>query len=160
VNVRPGVSNDASRFADSLRIRPAALRDLESIVRIERLSAPAPWSPRRFEAELGLPQARVRVAGDEDGLFGFLVAWRVEDELDIHNLAVHPDFRRRGIAARLLGGIIREEGGSGARRFYLEVREGNAPAIALYRKTGFAPVRVRPGYYENGENALCLRLEL
>ena len=85
--------------------------------------------------------------------------WRVADELQLHDLAVHPDHRRRGIGGRFvvhLVSVARRE----ARRLTLEVRRSNTPARALYCRSGLLEVGVRPGYYDDGaEDAILMTLE-
>jgi ribosomal-protein-alanine N-acetyltransferase len=85
----------------------------------------------------------------------------VVDEMEILNIAVRPELRRRGLGARLLGlalGICAE---MGVRLAALEVRTGNAPALALYARFGFVRVGLRRGYYaDTGEDAVLMNLEL
>lgn len=83
------------------------------------------------------------------GLVGVLAACIVLDELQIDNLAVHPDFRGLGIGTRLVStglDLARQEGCGIA---ILEVRSSNGPARNLYRKAGFEEAGKRPGYYQN-----------
>ena len=76
------------------------------------------------------------------------------------NVAVHPDHRRRGIAADLIEQLIRQLKNRGSCSLTLEVRASNDGAIALYDKLGFQPVGRRPNYYRNPkEDALILRKE-
>ena len=78
-------------------------------------------------------------------------------EGEITNVAVHPDFRGAGIAGRMFGTLIEESLLRGMTAFTLEVRAGNLPAIALYRKFGFGTEGVRAGFYENPvEDALIM----
>jgi ribosomal-protein-alanine N-acetyltransferase len=87
--------------------------------------------------------------------------WHVADELHILNVAVHPDERRRGHAARLLRHILDEAKQEKVRVVSLEVRVSNHAAAALYQRFGFRAVGVRPKYYANdGEDALLMDLEM
>jgi len=78
------------------------------------------------------------------------------DEGHILDVAVHPEVRGGGVGRLLVEKVLEECRGNGASFVSLEVRESNLPAIALYRKMGFAEVGKRKRYYENGENALMM----
>ena len=95
------------------------------------------------------------------GVAGYLIGREVAGTGEVLNLAVAPEFRRRGI-----GGALLEAGLAALRRrrveeVFLEVRESNRSAQALYSRYGFRPVGQRAAYYRNPkEDALVLRLEL
>ena len=81
-------------------------------------------------------------------------------EADMMNIAVHPDFRRKGVARGLILALIGELKKRGSRCLTLEVRASNDPARALYESLGFAHVGTRRNYYQNPkEDALILRKE-
>ncbi len=105
---------------------------------------------------LSLEGGAVRVTvSDEGGVNGFAVWSLVLDEAEIQYIAVSPECRRRGIASRLIDEIAAR-----ASVIFLEVREGNAPARALYKSCGFAEAGVRRAYYSDGENAVIMRKEI
>ncbi len=136
-------------------IRRMMETDLDSVLTIESLCFSSPWSRRSFEAEIlkpfGLPL--VFTAGGE--IAGYIVAWRIEEELHVANLAVHPGRRRTGIAETLLRHVLETE--SDASWIGLEVRASNEPARALYRKFGFLEAGIRKGYYAGeGEDAIVM----
>ena len=80
-----------------------------------------------------------------------------EDFADIQDVFVEPDYRRRGIANKMLTELLKT---LQVNAITLEVRESNVPAIALYEKYGFEAVHIRKNYYKNGEDALLMRLEM
>ena len=91
---------------------------------------------------------------------GYVGSQTVLGETDMMNIAVHPGWRRRGIAEILIEQLIVELKRRGSNSLSLEVRLSNEPAIALYRKLGFRQVGCRPNYYRNPkEDALILRKE-
>ncbi len=105
---------------------------------------------------LSLEGGAVRVTvSDEGGVNGFAVWSLVLDEAEIQYIAVAPECRRRGVATRLIDEIAAR-----ASVIFLEVREGNAAARALYKKRGFAETGVRRAYYSDGENAVVMRKEI
>ena len=141
----------------NLSIRRMTREDLPAVLEIERASMPLPWSERAYRAELEAPYSRPWVAEINKRVAGVLVLWKIVDEAHIATLAVHPDFRRRGIASALLRFALNEASKEGAVTALLEVRAGNAAAIALYRRFGFRVVGRRAAYYkDNGEDALLM----
>ena len=140
--------------------RAATLADVPAIVEIEHASFGDPWSESTFRDLLRLRHAIFLVAteGLPESVCGYVIAAAVADEAEVLNLAVAPQSRRRGLGGRLLDaglGMIREQG---AREVFLEVRESNAAAIALYTSRGFAGLSRRARYYRNPvEDALVLR---
>jgi ribosomal-protein-alanine N-acetyltransferase len=141
-------------------LRPATAEDLDTVVMIERVSfSDPPWSRRSFASLLDDPRVRFTVAC-MPAVVGYVVTWLVADEADLANLAVAPDRRREGIGRLLLDSAMAEALARGATSLYLEVRESNAAARALYGGRGFRPVGRRPGYYRNPlEDALLLRYQ-
>ena len=140
--------------------RAATQADVPAIVEIERSSFSDPWSEETFRDLLRLRQAIFLVVSEglPESICGYVIAAVITDEAEVLNLAVAGQSRRRGIGGGLLDaglGIIRERG---AREVFLEVRESNAAAIALYTSRGFAALSRRARYYRNPvEDALVLR---
>ncbi len=110
-------------------------------------------------AELERPQALLLVAREHAGgtPCAFLLAWHVADEIELLDLATHPELRRRGLARALVHDLCARARAARATAIYLEVRPSNAPALALYEAAGFSAVGRRPRYYSDGEDALLLR---
>lgn len=98
------------------------------------------------------------MAERDGGVSGFLVARRAADEAEILDLGVRGDERRRGVGRALVGEALAGLAGDGVRAVFLEVRESNAPARALYAGFGFDAVGRRPRYYRRPvEDAIVLR---
>jgi ribosomal-protein-alanine N-acetyltransferase len=120
-----------------------------------------PWDAARFASLLG--EERFFAAGtfDAQTLCAYLTAYIVAGELEIVNVAVAGSLRRQGVGKDLLGFCLSRARCAGARRAVLEVRSGNAPALALYKSFGFTQAGVRKGYYaDTGEDALVLERAL
>ncbi len=90
-----------------------------------------------------------------------LLAWSVADELQLLELASHPEHRRRGHARALLAALVEHARSQRKRFVLLEVRRSNQAAITLYESLGFEQTGERRGYYaDNGEDALEMRITL
>ena len=130
------------------------------IAAIEKLCFSDPWSENSVASELENRLSLWLVALDGDTVAGYVGSQSVLDEADMMNVAVHPDFRRQGIAEALVSGLVEHLKAMGSHCLTLEVRASNAPAIALYEKLGFAEIGRRKNYYRNPrEDALILRKE-
>ena len=130
------------------------------IAQLEKICFSDPWSERSIASELDNELAFWLVATEGDTVAGYIGSQTVMDETDMMNVAVHPDFRRRGIAEALVTGLVEELKNNGSHCLTLEVRASNAPAIALYEKLGFSEIGRRKNYYRNPrEDALILRKE-
>ncbi|MCR4420498.1 MAG: ribosomal protein S18-alanine N-acetyltransferase [Clostridia bacterium] len=135
---------------------------LDGVLEIERSSFPTPWRRQAFLSEIHQNDlAYYIVALWNHRVVGYAGMWIILDEAHITTLAVHPAFRGRGIGRRLLAHLLRQARDRGTQEVSLEVRVSNAVAQGLYRQLGFAPVGVRPGYYEDtGEDAIIMRRSL
>jgi [ribosomal protein S18]-alanine N-acetyltransferase len=137
------------------------MADLDEIMTIERSAFPFPWSPGFFRQELQVACARSILAEADGKILGYVLFWLLPGAIDIHNIAVHVDFRRKGIARVLLHKVIDEAARQSVTRVMLEVRQSNLPAQRLYETMGFSTTAIRKGYYsDNGEDALAMTLEL
>ena len=142
-----------------MELRRLSIHDLDAIVAIENAVYPTPWSRSMFAGELAKPSSLSLGAFDAEagGLVAYLIVSRYVDAWHIMNVAVHPEYRRQGVASRLLDELFELTSGDPRRGYTLEVRVSNATAIALYERFGFEPSGVRRGYYtDNREDALIM----
>jgi len=145
-------------------VSPTAIRrltyaDLPQVIAIERRAFPAPWSLAMFVLELSKPGGVCLAALRGKRVVGYLVCSRYDTVWHVMNVAVDPDLQREGIGAALLEHLLAdvEEDPARPARFTLEVRQSNAPAIALYERFGFRSAGLRRRYYQdNGEDALIM----
>ena len=143
------------------QLRPVTSSDLEDILAIEKASFAYPWSQRFFLQELRVPCARSLLAMIEGKPVGYVIYWVLPSEIDIHNLAVDPAYRRQGIGRSLLQAVIDEAKHEGRGRITLEVRRSNEAAQRLYQSVGFVSQGIRKGYYsDDGEDAVIMALEI
>ncbi len=137
--------------------------DLPEVLAIESLSFSEPWTEEMFVHELssgGITNHLVARADEGSGphIVGYLCAWIVSGELHINNIAVHPGYRRRGVASHLLEEILRRAKVIGATAGYLEVRASNEAAKAMYLQYDFKLVGRRRNYYDHPrEDAIVMR---
>jgi [ribosomal protein S18]-alanine N-acetyltransferase len=145
-----------------IRLRPMRESDLDDVLALERVCFADPWVREAFLAEIDdSPQIRWPMIAVGPDLAGYVVAWFIEDEAHLANLAVAPAERRRGLGRRLVEAVLEEARRRGARWVRLEVRVTNEPALRLYGGFGFLPVGLRKAYYaDNQEDALLLELDL
>lgn len=135
--------------------------DLEEVMAIERSSYVYPWSARFFLQEIAAQCARPILAEICGQIVGYVLFWVLPDDVDVHNIAVHPSFRRRGIGRQLLQQAIAAAHSRGSPRVTLEVRKSNLGAQKLYESLGFFVTGMRKGYYsDDGEDAITMALEL
>ena len=111
-----------------------------------------------FAGELAKPSSlSLGALNEDDDLVGYLVLSRYVDAWHVMNLAVDPEWRRRGVGSALLERLLTETRGDTERGYTLEVRVSNLEAIRLYERFGFHPRGVRRGYYtDNREDALVM----
>jgi ribosomal-protein-alanine N-acetyltransferase len=130
-----------------IALRRLVVDDLDALAALERASQPQPWADDALLVELVHEQAVVTGAFVDDALAGFVALRLIVDECWVLNIATHPNARRQGIGARLLDAAVARGRSWLTSSLWLEVREGNAPARALYERCGLAVVGRRPGYY-------------
>jgi len=145
----------------NVMIRNMTLEDVEHVIAIDRMSFSLPWPERSFRFELtDNPASRCWVAEVDGKLVGMIVAWLIVDEVHVATIATHPDFRRQGIAKKLLSYALQHLSIEGAQSSFLEVRASNLAAQEMYRKFGYEESGVRRRYYkDNDEDAILMTLE-
>ena len=143
------------------RIRSAVPADAVPLVEIERRCFSDPWSENSFREALESPWTFGLVAQNARGIAGYLIGREVAGTGEVLNLAVAPDCRRHGVARALLRAGLAWLRKRRVQEVFLEVRESNQTAQALYLSSGFRPVGQRTAYYRNPkEDALVLWLPL
>jgi ribosomal-protein-alanine N-acetyltransferase len=135
-------------------------RDLPSVLEIEKVSFPNPWHESTFKGEIQhrpISYPLVVVHMTLNKVIGYVIFWVIGEEVQINNIAVHPDFRRLGIGEQVLLQVIEQVKWGGANFITLEVRPSNIGALILYKKIGFKMLGVRKNYYTNpSEDAFVL----
>lgn len=130
---------------------------IEGIINISLLSFPTTWSKESYEKEVSNQFARYVVAVKDNTVVGYGGMWIIVDEAHITNIAVHPEYRGKGIGSMIVDALIDIARMDGVIAMTLEVRRSNLPAQGLYSKFGFVTEGIRKGYYEdNKEDALIM----
>ena len=130
------------------------------VAAIEQGCFSGPWSEAAFRSELTNPQALTLVALREGQVAGFVNIAFAAETADINTVAVGAAYRRQGIGKRLLLAMEAWMEGQ-VSSYFLEVRQSNAPAIALYQSLGYRQVGVRPRYYHKpDEDGLLMRKDV
>ena len=139
-------------------------RDLPDVLAIENISFPNPWHETTFRGEIqndDLAYPLVVIHRELDKVIGYIVFWKIREEVQINNIAVHPDFKKMGIGEAVLRDVIEEARAEGAHYVSLEVRPSNTAARRLYAKLGFELIGIRRHYYSNpDEDAIVLGMSL
>ena len=141
--------------------RPLRGSDVPYVAALEAQIHAAPWTPGNFRDALAAGYSAL--VGEREGrVVAYGVLMLGPGEAQLLNLSVVPDARRVGLGRMLLDRFLREAVRLGAEHVFLEVRVGNAPAIALYEQAGFARVARRAAYYPpdadgRREDALVMR---
>jgi [ribosomal protein S18]-alanine N-acetyltransferase len=146
----------------TVRVRPACEADLPRLVEIAAHSVTAAqWNQAEYVKLFasGAMQSRATLVIEDGGeVAGFIVGKQIDHEWEIENIAVTGDARRRGLGTRLLGEFLDLVRSRGGREIFLEVRESNHAARALYEKWAFVEAGRRKAYYQHPpEDALIFR---
>ena len=143
-----------------MMIRNMTAAEVPLVAGLEAVCFNDPWSERSVASELDNQLSLWLVAMEGERLAGYVGSQTVMGETDMMNIAVDPEFRRRGVAGQLVDALVAELKTRQSHCLTLEVRASNEPARALYEKLGFQQVGLRKNYYRNPkEDALILRKE-
>ncbi|MDB4996959.1 MAG: Ribosomal-protein-S18p-alanine acetyltransferase [Myxococcaceae bacterium] len=153
-----------SRTSTRIAIEPMRESDLPAVATIGALAfhtsgKPSPGAAAeesQLREEMARPWAKLFVARAPSASepIAFVITWFVADEVHVLNVATHPDWRRQGVAEKLMAEVIELARTKDVRHLLLEVRRSNANALALYRKLGFYAMGLRKNYYPDQEDAV------
>lgn len=141
-------------------LRPLTPADQDAWYDLQARYIADPYTRDALHDEFALRQSRTLGAVEHGRLVGALLAWFVVDELQIMQVVVYPEARRRGFGRALVQQAMRRARAAGGLTATLEVRASNKAAIGLYADMGFAIDGRRPGYYPDGEDAVLMRCDL
>lgn len=124
--------------------------DLPAVRVIEALSFSNPWSDNTFRGEIqntSISSPLVVVRRPAEEVVAYIVYWQIRDDVQINNVAVHPDHRGFGLGEAMMRYAIAKVRSAGAGFISLEVRQSNTAAVTLYKKLGFEILGTRKNYY-------------
>ena len=131
-----------------MKIRPMVEADLKQVAAIESLIFSLPWSEKSF-LDACTTEENIYLVCEIDGkIAGYCGMWTVLGEGNITNMAVSPDYRKRGVASALMERMETIAGDKNVDIFFLEVRESNKAARSLYEKMGYVNIGTRKRFYE------------
>ena len=133
---------------------------LKSCIELDRLSLNGLWSEQQWEKELTDPQRICLGTFRKKVLIGMISSWIVLDELYLTAIAVHPDYRRQGIAKTMLTSLLEQAKLTGVSYVSLEVDSSNTAANMLYKSYGFKVNGFRAKYYKDGGDAFIQGINL
>jgi [ribosomal protein S18]-alanine N-acetyltransferase len=141
-----------------VEVAPMRVADIDAAQAVERASFPVPWPAYALRQEIESNRlARYLVIRAGGRIVGYAGIWLMADEAHVTTFAILPDWRRRGLGARLMLAVMDLADNLGACVATLEVRASNIPAQRMYQRFGFRPVGLRPRYYsDNAEDALIM----
>lgn len=122
--------------------------DVDAVAALEALAFSTPWQADTFRTLLERPGAELHVLDADGELAGYAVLWCILDQGELANIAIREQDRGLGLGGVLLDHVLEVASGRGVRSLFLEVRESNAAAAALYESRGFREIGRRKDYYE------------
>jgi ribosomal-protein-alanine N-acetyltransferase len=144
-----------------ITLRAMTEADLEEVLAIENDSFTHPWNRDHFLDELKSGHAFPLVAlARQEKIIGYVCPRLLLDEGHIFNIAVRRVFRGKGVARLLVEKVVNDCREGGGAVVFLEVRNSNKAAIALYRQLGFVETGRRRNYYEHGEDAILMEYDV
>lgn len=138
------------------QIRVAVPEDAQALATISGESLDLAWNTKDFLDAISSQQAGVYVAEDDVGLCGYVVLYHAADEGEVPSVAVSARARKCGIANGMMKEAFSYAATQGVKKVFLEVRESNTAARALYDGLGFLQVSVRKNFYTNPTEDACL----
>ena len=140
-------------------IRRMTLEDIPAVVEIEKACFSLPWSEKSFEDSLSREDTVFLVSLADEYVTGYMGLYLSFDEASVTNVAVSPEFRKKGYGEALVTAAKEFAKEAGIESIFLEVRQSNAPALSLYKKLGFEELGIRKKFYEHPvEDAIIMKV--
>lgn len=141
---------------NSISIEELSYKYVDDVYSIGKLSLEEAWEKSSISKEVKNDMAKYFVAIHENKAIGFAGMWIIAGEADVTNIAVHPDFRNKGIGMQVTSALLDYCKCNSISSITLEVRASNISAINLYKKLGFKEEGLRKGFYSDGEDGIIM----
>ena len=139
-------------------VRRMTIEDIQAVTEIEKKCFSSPWSEKSFEDSISREDTIFLVC-EEGSITGYIGMYISFDEASITNVAVSPEFRKKGYGEQLVAEAKFAAKEANAENIFLEVRVSNEPAISLYKKMGFEELGIRKKFYEHPvEDAIIMKV--
>ncbi len=154
-------SDETSEWESRIVSSPMSITDLPEVVEIELTTIYSPWSGEMFRKEIESRNPGLKTFRFKSQLIGYFCFWRVLNEAHLLNLALHADFRGKGLGRFLMRNLEQTCNEMEISKILLEVAETNFVAIKLYKNFGFVKVGIRKKFYqETGDDAILMEKRL
>jgi ribosomal-protein-alanine N-acetyltransferase len=140
--------------------RNFTVRDINSVLTIERLVYDSPWSQAKFTDSLNNPNTVASLLTINEQVLGYFVATHSPDSADLLNICIHPEHQQQGLGTQLFDYLTQQLQILNLNTIFIEVRASNESTLSFYQKLGFKVIDSRKKYYSNGEDAKILRLKI
>jgi ribosomal-protein-alanine N-acetyltransferase len=141
-----------------INIRKADFSDIEQVLKIEQESISS-WTFSQFLHELNNEFSNFLVCEYDNSIAGYIIAWKITDEIQLNSIAVKRSLRKQGVGGKLLSALYKDNSGGQFKSVFLEVRSRNSDAISFYINNGFTKTGVRKKYY-NDDDAVLMEKKL
>lgn len=143
-------------MTQNIKISSLEERHLDGIIEIENDCFSPPWTRDAYKSEINRDVSEYVILEQDGIVVGYGGFRQAFDGADITNIAVRKEFRNMGLGKLIMRELTERAKKRNVRSLTLEVRVGNMGARALYEKSGFVSLGVRPGFYQDGEDALIM----
>lgn len=140
-----------------IEILKMSLKDAEDIKEILTIEFDDFWNYNILKQEIEKEDTVYFVAKEDEKIVGFAGFWIAPDDIEIINIVVRKNERKKGIGTLLFDKLIKEAENTGKQEIFLEVNENNIFAINLYKKFEFEEIGIRKKYYNGTENAIIMK---
>lgn len=152
---------DPLTLPTGIAIGPLSAGQVEAVAAIEAASFTTPWQPETFRGLMERDGIVMLAMTDGEEVVGYAILWCIVDQGELANIAISEDRRGSGLGGTLLQHVLQTAQERGVEKLFLEVRESNEAALAMYARHGFERVGVRPRYYDRPvEDAFVLQVTL
>lgn len=156
-----GFSEETSEWESRIVLSSMSMTDLPEAVEIERTTIYSPWSGEMFQKEIEARNPGLKTFRLKNRLVGYFCFWKVLNEAHLLNLALHVDFRGKGLGRFMMRNLEQTCKEMEISKILLEVAETNYVAIKLYKNCGFVKVGIRKRFYqETGDDAILMEKRL